>query len=478
MTNAHDVRYRRSVTPAAAGQGALIALVGRPNVGKSTLFNRLVGARKALVSPVKGTTRDCLYGQAQWEGVPMRFMDTGGLDVTADDPLGQAVQQRISRALEQADGFVLVCDACQGLLPADHMIAERLRSTGKPIVVAANKVDHQLAVPPDFFSLGLSPQVPISALHGRGIGELRKHLLADVSPSARGGVADRPPRAPDGVEPPSTVAIVGRQNVGKSSLFNALIREDRAVVSDVPGTTRDAVEAPVIISGETVEVMDTAGLRHRSKARDPLSILSMARAREAIDRCQVALVVLDATQGMTRDDRHLITQVCDRGRGLVLAVNKWDLVSHGVDQDLVRAVSRAAASASCAPVVAVSAKTGFHVRQCLDLALRVARAMRKPWPEAAALRMLRKMWERTGPPSMRGRAVQLTGARWVPGCPPRLELLTTPAGRLPWPYQRALLRYLSKDPRWSGVPVRLTLAAPARGKQPDGLSRARGNDTR
>ena len=428
----------------------LIAIVGRPNVGKSTLFNRLIGQRRAVVSPSRGTTRDRLYGVTEWRGVPFTLIDTGGVDDAVRDGLAETVQDHIRRAREEADALLLLCDAGEGLVPADEMILAGLRKTGKPIVLVVNKLDHRLAVPPDFFSLGISHPVAISALHGRGIGELLDELIRRMP-------ADRP--SPPAVVPqePVTLAVIGRQNVGKSSLVNALLREDRVIVHDQPGTTRDAVETFLTVQGQPVRLIDTAGLRHRRKVKHPVDLFSMSRTHEAIERCEVALVVLDATQGITQDDRRIVAAVGNAGRGLILLVNKWDLV-RGVDRrQLEASLRRALPAASFTPILAVSAKTGFQVPRILPQALTVVRAMRRAWSDETCRTLLQGAWEAKSPPRFRGRTVRLHEARWVPGRPVRLELVTRPVGRLPEPYLHYLRNVVSADPRWLGVPIRLVV---------------------
>lgn len=451
----------------------VIVLVGRSNVGKSTLFNRLVGRRHAIVSSTRGTTRDRLTGAIEWRRTPLTLMDTGGLELARCEGVAAAVQAHVRRALRQADGFVFVCDAQDGLLPADAMIMERLRQTGKPIVVAVNKSDHQLVVPPDFFSLGIPQVCPVSALHGLGIGELLDQVVARVP------VTPAPPSDGPGESVPA-VAIVGRQNVGKSSLFNALLREERVLVTDVPGTTRDAVDTVLTVNGARVVLIDTAGLRHRRKVKDPVDHFAMARTIDALRRCDVALVVLDGTQGVTRDDQRIISQVCQAGCGCVLVVNKWDAViargdratrpathrrparGQGRDADarLAEAIHRAAPSAAFAPVVAVSATTGFRVAHSLETALRVVRTMQRRISEAEALALLQKAWAAHAPPRCRGRVIRLRQVRWRPGRPVRLELTTSPVGWLPLPYQHYLLKRLSAHPSLSGVPIGFVLNGP------------------
>ena len=430
-----------------------IALVGRPNVGKSTLFNRLVGSRKTVTAPARGTTRDRIYGRTEWGGARVTLIDTGGFELGSGAGLAEAIQRQIHQALQEADAVLLVLDGQTGLVPADELILERVRAAGKPVVAAVNKMDHRLTVTPEFFALSVEDLVPVSALHGRGTGELLDRLVARLAP---------PPDArPETAAPPhATLAIVGRQNVGKSSLLNALLREERVIVSETPGTTRDAIDTRLLVGDRPVVLVDTAGLRHRRKVRDPVDLFAMSRTVGAIERCDVALVVLDATQGVTRDDRRLVAKVCEAGRGLVLLVNKWDLVKGGRLRALPEAVRRALPFAPFAPILAVSAKTGFQVSRSLTLALAIVRRMRRPVGEAECLARLRAAWTAHPPPRVRGRAIRLQGARWVPGCPVRVEVAITPVVRLPASYHHYLRKALYAQGDLAGVPIRLAVAEP------------------
>lgn len=433
-------------------QGALIAIVGRPNVGKSTLFNRLIGARKAVVSSIRGTTRDRLYGHTEWRGIPLTLIDTGGREFGKATGLNQQVQRHIARAIQDAHRIVLVCDGQEGLVPADEMILERLRIAGKPVILAVNKVDHHPRVPPDFFTVGgVDATVAISALHGRGVGDLLDHLVVGLIPAA--GM----PRQPSG----PAIAIIGRQNVGKSSLLNVLLREERVIVSEQPGTTRDAIDTRMLINGDHVTLIDTAGLRHKRKVRSPVDLFAMARSLDAIQRCDVAMMVLDATQGVTSDDRRLATQVSAAGCGLVVLINKWDLARKGDERALSQVMRRSLPSASFAPVLAVSAKTGFRVRQSLETALQVFRAMRRGLAQEELSSLLEQAWAKRQVPRLRGRAIRLLSARWIAGRPMRIELETSPGGQLPLPYQRYLLHVLQAHPKLTGVSLRLSFPEPA-----------------
>lgn len=445
--------------PPALRSRPLIALVGRANVGKSTLFNRFLGTRRAVVAPTPGTTRDRHVALVRWRGTSLAVMDTAGFDLTAREGLDRTVQDHVQRALREADAFLLLCDAQEGLVPMDLMIMECLRKTGKPILVAANKADQRLVVPPECYALGVTPILPISALHGRGVGDLLDVMIGVNGPAQEGGVAVG--QRAEGT--PCAVAIVGRQNVGKSSLVNALVREECVIVSELPGTTRDAIDTSLVVQGQPVTLIDTAGLRHRRKVKSAVDLFAMARTVEAIARCEVALVVLDATQGVTRDDQRIITRVIEAGCGIVLLINKWDLVTGSPRRRsprqaqalLAAAVQRALPFASFAPVLAVSAKTGFQVARGLAKALQVARARRAGLSDPEVLSVLQVAWRRQAPPRAHGRLIQLRQARWMSGRPILVAITTAPKALLPPGYQRYLLKQLYALPRCVGIPLRL-----------------------
>jgi GTP-binding protein len=478
----------------------VLAVVGRSNVGKSTLFNRLLGRRQAVVSLTPGTTRDRLYGTTQWGAESLTVIDTGGMVFGAADRLSAAVQRHLQQALEEATVILFVCDAQEGLVPMDEAIMESLRRLSKPVVLAVNKADHRPSVPPEFFRLGLSA-VAVSALHGLGIGELLDEVMAVAAPRRRGdertthrpggmvseadavGVSEAARRAPaeriaapDTAAPSAaggtavapapdavmTVALIGRQNVGKSSLFNALLGWERAIIHEQPGTTRDALEAELADGGLRYRLIDTAGLRHRRKVTQPVDTFAMSRTLEAVGRCDMVLMVLDATQGVTRDERRILARVVRAGCALAVAVNKWDLVPDGDAHAMPQRIRAQIPFAAFAPVLVVSARTGFQVVRILAVLRRMSRALRDGLPGDDCLAMVRAAWAARHPPRVAGRLIRLTAAAWRPGRPARVLLTTAPIGQLPQAYQRYLLNRLHADPRLVGLPVHLVILGPRR----------------
>src|SRR5919197_3946713 len=295
----------------------IVAIVGRPNVGKSTLFNRLVGFRKAIVDPLAGLTRDRLYGVAEWRGRELTVVDTAGLGLAEDATVAQT---RI--AIEEAQVIVVLLDVREGLLPLDRDIAQMLRRSGRPVVVAGNKADdpRQSYFAHEIAELGFRDPVLISAQHGIGVDELLDRVLHLLPPEAE---------LPTAEEATARLAIMGRPNVGKSSLLNALLGDERAVVSETPGTTRDPVDTELVFDGLPVVLVDTAGIRRRAAARDRLEHFSLLRGIKAMERADAVLLVLDATTGVLSQDQHVASYALEAGKGLVLVVNKADLLERG-----------------------------------------------------------------------------------------------------------------------------------------------------
>ena len=343
-----------------------VAIVGRPNVGKSTLFNRILGGRPAIVSERPGTTRDRHFGDAEWQGRRFWVVDTGGLVPGSQDTMDQAVRQQVDLALNEADVILFVVDGREGLHPVDSAIAERLRKAQRPVLLAVNKLDNlehsteQYA----FYSLGFGDPAGVSAAVGKGSGDLLDALVERL-----------PPYDPAEAEEAINVAILGRPNVGKSSLVNRLLGEERLVVTPQAGTTRDAIDSTLRFREKTLNFIDTAGLRRRAKVEDDLEFYASLRTERAIERAHVAVLVVDATVGLHNQDLRIATQAWEQGAGLIVLVNKWDLVaekSANTAQQGQEAVIAKAPFLRYVPFLYVSALTGQRVRKVLDAILEVA----------------------------------------------------------------------------------------------------------
>jgi GTPase len=438
--------------------GPNVAVVGRPNVGKSTLVNRLVGRRTAIVEERPGVTRDRTAHRAEWRGRHFTVVDTGGwLPDWASDrpPLAGAVASQAERATETADLILLVVDATVRVTEEDAAVASWLRSGGLPVVVVANKADalgdpaHPEAEIAELYSLGLGEPVPVSALHGRGSGDLLDVIVGRLA--AAGAFAHVAPALDD----VPGIALVGRPNVGKSSLFNRLVGEERVVVDERPGTTRDAVDTLVRLDGRPYRFVDTAGLRRRARVRsgEATEFYSTVRTRKAIDNASVVLLILDASEPVGEQDQKLASEVLDAGRGLVLVLNKWDLVDDERRHLLARERDRLLAFVDFAPVVRTSAKTRRGVDRLLPAVDAVLEQWLKRVPTARLNDWLADAVAATPPPMHAGRHVRLRYVTQVAVGPPRFRLFTT--GTLSPGYLRYLERRLRQRFGFAGTPLRI-----------------------
>ncbi len=473
----------------------MVAIVGRPNVGKSTLFNRIVGQRRAIVEDRARTTRDRLYGVAEWNDRRFVIIDTGGMEVEPADAIEERVQDQARLAIEEADVIVFVVDASTGETPADQEVAETLRLASPPVVMAVNKADNEKLElqGAEFLRLGWDDAYAVSALHGRGSGDLLDAIveaLPEESPEelerkerqARAGdviehveqellleegdtedlerVGDTGEIViEDGSAPTPRIAIVGRPNVGKSSLLNQLLGEERAIVSDIPGTTRDAIDTTLQWQGRELRLVDTAGLRRRGKvASGPAAErYSALRALKAIGRADVCVLVLDAQDGLTSQDAHVAGYVIDDGVGLVLAINKWDLVEKDPKtfEEYVARIRRQAPFLHFAPVVAISALTGQRVGRILDEAVKIAAERRRRVPTARLNKVLSDAVARHQPAAVKGRRPRFYYATQAAIEPPTFVLFAGESKSVHFSYQRFLENRIREAFAFEGTPLRL-----------------------
>jgi GTP-binding protein len=422
-----------------------LALVGRPNVGKSTLFNRICGRRKAITDSRAGSTRDRNYAQVSWQGVAFELVDTGGLLLDTHDPLLGPAAEQAKRAIEESSRIVLVVDGRAGLLPDDQAIAARLRRGGKAVIVAVNKVEGGDDGTAEFARLGFEKMLPISAEHGIGIGDLLDMAL-DGLPRI-----DVPEEAP-----PLRLALVGRPNVGKSSLLNRLLGSERAVVSPIPGTTRDAVDSLLERGGERYLFVDTAGIRRSRLLKEHVDHVSVVQARHSIDRADVALVVLDAIEGVREMDGTIAGYVQEAGRGVVIAVNKWDLAP---DEGLkMRAFETQVRDRlkflPYAPIVFVSAETGKGLGALLAAARRVRDNSRTRITTGQLNRLLADAARRHAPKAAKGAApVKILFASQIGVAPPTFVLSLNHPVDLHFSYRRYIENQLRAAFGFEGTPI-------------------------
>ncbi len=492
----------------------IVAVVGRPNVGKSTLFNRIVGERTAVVEDRAHTTRDRLYGDAEWNGRRFVVVDTGGLDVLpGPGVIEMKVQEQARIAIREADVIVFVVDAVAGLTPADREAADLLRTSKAPVLVAANKADNQAREldANEFFELGWEETHPISALHGRGVADLLDAVVWDLPPespaeiarkerereadlwardAAAGhlapiivgeGVADEEDEgdetdatagrtederrwdammAAEGEDAEVAIAIVGRPNVGKSSLLNAMLGEERVIVSDIPGTTRDAIDTPLAWGRSQVVLIDTAGVRRRGRVASGPNAdkFSTLRSLRAISRADVAILVIDAVEGLTAQDAHIAGYVVDEGKGLLVVVNKWDLLAEKTDRTFdqyVDWIRKDAPFLDFAPVISISAKTGQRVDRVLEAAIDIWGERRKRVSTGELNRLVATAAERQTAPMVKGKRPKLFYATQVAVAPPTFVFFAREAGSVHFSYRRYLENRLREAFGFDGTPIRL-----------------------
>ena len=426
-----------------------VAIVGRPNVGKSTLFNRILGGRPAIVSDQPGTTRDRHFGDAEWQGRSFWVVDTGGLLPESDDSMDRAIRAQVDFALDEAEVVIFVVDGREGLNPVDRAIAERLRKAGRPVLVAVNKLDNleQSTEQYAFYSLGFGDPVGVSAAIGKGSGDLLDAVVERL-----------PPFDPAEAEEMINVAVVGRPNVGKSSIVNRLLGEERLVVAPQAGTTRDAIDSVLRFQGKTLNFIDTAGLRRRAKVEDDLEFYSSLRTGRAIERAHVAVLVVDAAVGLHNQDLRIATQTWDEGAGLIVLVNKWDLVEEK-DANTARqgqeTVIAKAPFLRYVPFLYASALTGQRVRKVLDLIVEVAEGRERRVPTAEVNKVLASLVERNAPPQKPGEEVKLLYASQIATAPPTLAIVSNRPDEVPESYQRYLVHGFREAWPFTGSPLRL-----------------------
>ena len=460
-------------------QPPLLAVVGRPNVGKSTLFNRLVGGRPALVHDTPGLTRDRRYGEADYFGTPLRIVDTGGLDPEADrEVIGAGIHRQALRAIGEADALLLVVDGRAGLTAIDHDLAKQLRETGKRVFLAVNKIDHAVRedLVHEFHQLGLGEPYSISAAHGRGIDRLLEAIVDAVSPGksadrddadddddddifdvieddadADAAAVDEPPR-------PLRVCFVGRPNAGKSSLTNRLLGEERSLVHDVAGTTTDPVDTPFSIGGRDYILIDTAGIRRKAKIEEEIEKIAVSMAIGQVARTDVAVLVIDAEIGPAEQDARIAGMIEESGRGLVIALNKSDRISgSSAKSALSELTDDTFHFLTWAPVTMLSAQRGDGVDRLLDLVDKVAAEHKKRIPTAQLNRFFAEVVEEMPPPLHKGRAIKVNYITQATSRPPTFVLwANTPDGLAP-SYKRFIANKLRERYGFRGTPIRIAV---------------------
>ncbi len=424
----------------------LVAIVGRPNVGKSTLFNRLVGERSAIVESEPGVTRDRLYGKSDWNGKHFILIDTGGFIPGSENTMERAIREQAMIAIDEADAIIFVCDGRDGVTPFDNDIASILRTSKKDVVLVVNKCDNneQINYAHEFYSLGLDEPFAVSALNGKNTGDFLDEVTKNLKDYD-----------PDEEDIRLKIAVVGRPNAGKSSLTNALLGRDRMIVTDIPGTTRDAIDSIVRFHGEEIVLIDTAGLRKKSQIRDNIEMYSTLRTSRAIERCDVAVVMLDATRGFEDQDKKIINQINDARKGIIVAVNKWDLVEKDektADQ-FTKNFYDEMQTFSWVPLTYISAITKQRITKVIEMAkvIKEKRSFRIKTSELNEV-LLAEL-DKTPPPAVRGYDLRINYITQVSTEPPVFAFFANHPQLIPDSYKRFIERVLRKHFDFEGTPV-------------------------
>ncbi|HEX3639735.1 MAG TPA: ribosome biogenesis GTPase Der [Ktedonobacteraceae bacterium] len=456
----------------------LVAIVGRPNVGKSTFFNRMIGERVAIVEDMPGTTRDRLYGDTDWNGREFTLIDTGGLELGSSIPVGQIglngqpgdlmnhVKAQAQLAIEEADVIVFMVDARSGITGTDQEVADLLRRTDKPVILAANKADNAArrmdAV--EFYTLGLGEPIVISSIQGTGTGDLLDCIVEELPP-----VEDLEEEEEEGVP---RIAIVGRPNVGKSSLLNAILGAQRAIVSDIPGTTRDTIDTELEFEGRKLRLIDTAGIRRRGRVGLGVEKYSVLRSNRAIERCDVALLLIDASEGLAAQDTHIAGTIHEMGKGVIVVVNKWDLAQEQrraeragtfphPDEEIASAEAYSKIIAEglkfipYAPIVFASAKTNYHVKSILETAVKIAEMRYLRVPTARLNEVLQAAIRHHDPGLMRHKHLKIYYATQAQVNPPTFVFFVNDPQTVHFSYERYLENRLREEFSFRGTVIRL-----------------------
>lgn len=424
----------------------IIALVGRPNVGKSTLFNRLIGKKQAIIESTPGVTRDRLYGYSDWNGKNFMVVDTGGFIPGTEDTMEKAIREQAYLAIEEANIIVFVCDVKDGITPFDSDIANILRSSDKPIVLAVNKSDNEKLDNDsyEFFNLGLGTPFPISALNGRGTGDFLDDVVTYVQNSD------------DDVEDTRLkIAIVGRPNAGKSSLVNSFLGENRVIVTDIPGTTRDSIDSVMKYYGEELVLIDTAGLRKRSRIKENIEMFSTLRTAMAIERSDVSIVLIDSTRGLEEQDKKIMNQVTEQRKGVIAAFNKWDLIEKDSNTALKfeNQFYEEMKSHYYVPVTFISAQTKQRISKLIDLAKTINQNRSKRISTSKLNKVFLPILEKFPPPAVKSKDLRINYITQTGIEPPVFAFFSNHPKLLPDSYKRFLERQLREKFDFMGAPI-------------------------
>jgi len=425
----------------------IVAIVGRPNVGKSTIFNRMIGERKSIVEDTPGVTRDRIYGKMEWLTQEFRLIDTGGIQL-ADQPFQEEIRMQVEIAVDESDVIIFVVNGREGITNDDEYIARMLQRSDKPVILAVNKIDNverQNNIY-EFYNLGIGDPIAVSGVHGIGIGDILDEMVKVI-----------PPKHVDDYEGMTKFCLIGRPNVGKSSLVNALLKQERSIVSQIEGTTRDAIDTPFQHDGKDYVVIDTAGIRKRGKVYEAIEKYSVLRAMSAIERSDVVLVVLDGEQGIREQDKHVAGYAHEAGKGVIIVYNKWDTVEK--DEQTMNLITKKLRQdfiyLDYAPIVFVSAKSGQRVNTLLPLIEEVHESALLRIPTNVLNEVIMDAQLMTPPPTHKGQRLKIYYASQVAVAPPTIVLFVNDPQLLHFSYQRYLENRLREAFGFKGTTMRI-----------------------
>ncbi|MCG7406428.1 ribosome biogenesis GTPase Der [Paenibacillus sp. ACRRX] len=427
----------------------VVAIVGRPNVGKSTIFNRVIGDRLAIVEDKPGVTRDRIYGSGEWNGKPFSIIDTGGIEIDGEDEILRSIRAQAELAIEEADVIVFMCDAKAGMTQSDEEVAQILFRSGKPVIVAVNKVDNLNRMDDiyEFYGLGFGDPIPISGSHGTGIGDLLDEMVKNLPEPTEDMYED------DVIK----VALIGRPNVGKSSLVNAILGEDRVIVSDIAGTTRDAIDTPFEKDGQKYVIIDTAGMRKRGKVYETTEKYSVMRALKAIERADVVLVVINGEEGIIEQDKHIAGYAHEAGKAALFVVNKWDVVEKDdkTMHQFEQTIRDHFLFMPYAPVVFLSAKTKQRLQKLLPVIQHVAQQHAKRIPTHLLNDVISDAVAYNPPPTDKGKRLRINYVTQVTVKPPTIVVFVNDPELMHFSYERYMENRIRASFDFEGTPIRL-----------------------
>lgn len=427
----------------------VVSIVGRPNVGKSTLFNRIVGERQAIVDDKPGVTRDRHYGESLWNGKDFTLIDTGGYLRSDDEVMSKGVREQVEIAISQSDVIIFVVDVLQGTTDLDDDVAELLRRQKKPVILAVNKADNQERIwnAQEFYKMGFDELYPVSSTNGTGTGDLLDAVVAHL-----------PDIEPEEEQPEPKIAFIGRPNVGKSSLLNALLNDDRSIVTDIPGTTRDAINSKLEYAGNELILVDTAGIRRKTKVKENIEFYSSLRSSKSIRECDVAVLLIDAVQGLEKQDIKILKEAEQFNKGLVIALNKWDLVEKdtNTERDYRNFIREMLPDLDYVPIVTISAETRQRITKVLDLCLEVIGERCKKIPTHELNEFMQNIQKERPLPMSGRRQLSLKYATQVKSNPPVFIFFMNKPRELPANYRRYIYNKMREAFGFKGVPLTLT----------------------